>query len=670
MKSLLIWGLMVVPWLCQWANAAERHYSLTIDYQLINITGEPVQAMAVNGQFPGPTLTFQEGDDAVITVTNKMDVESSIHWHGLLVPPEQDGVPYLSYFPIKPGESFTYRFPIKHAGTYWYHSHTNIQEQRGLHGAIVIQPVQKEPYRYDHEAVLLLQDWTNENPKKILGNLKKDGDWYAHKKDSVISLSGYLNHGTLKNWWQSRWTRMGGMDVSDVGYDAFLINGQKKQRLLEQAKPGEKIRLRVINVGASSYFWLQISDGQMKVVQADGLDVQPVTVDEILMASAETYDLIVTVPEAGALELRATSQDVTGSASVILGKGEVSHMGVREKPNPYIVDHSQHVQAGKRSVSNQHSHHGSHSSGKLDYAMLKSKEPVAFDGFDREVVLQLTGDMENYNWSFNQTPLSKADVIKVKKGEVVRFTFVNQTMMHHPLHLHGHFFKVISGHGDHDVMKHTVDVAPLQTVTIEFLANEEKDWFFHCHNLYHAKTGMGRIIRYEGYEPAPALMKAKMQSSEIKDTDWYYNGAIQLLDDYAALEARYGNASHALELDYDRHAWAEEEVEFSYLYRLNRWSEWFLSAQKESDEDSKVRLGLRYMLPLLIESETWLDSDSDINIKLETDIQLSKHIKMMMELESDNDWFLGLEYRVSPHWAIQWQYRDEVDAVFGFEINF
>jgi FtsP/CotA-like multicopper oxidase with cupredoxin domain len=202
------------------------NYELTIDYKDININGKPVKSMVINNQLPGPALEFTEGDFARIKVTNNMDVNTTIHWHGLLVPAEQDGVPYINTLPIKPNSTFMYEFPIKQSGTYWYHSHTDLQEQRGLRGSIVIHPKQ-ESLVYNRELVLMLADWTDEVPKKILANLKKDGDFYALKKGSVQSLYGFIANNALGKWFKGRWTRMGTMDLSDVGYDAFLANGRK-----------------------------------------------------------------------------------------------------------------------------------------------------------------------------------------------------------------------------------------------------------------------------------------------------------------------------------------------------------------------------------------------------------------------------------------------------------
>ncbi len=291
---------LLLIFLSQYAFSDVVELNLEIDYGEIAYGGE---AMLVNGQYPAPTLYFKEGDTAKITVTNKMNVDTSIHWHGLLVPPEQDGVPYLSNFPIAPHSEFVYEFKLKHSGTYWYHSHTDLQEQSGVHGAIVIEP-RKIKYKPDYEAVLVLQDWTKENPHQVLRNLKKDGDYYALKKDSVISLWGYWKQDALKNWLDARWMRMGGMDFSDVAYDHFLINGQKEQTILPNVKEGDVVRLRVVNSGASTYFHLdKAQELKWKVISLDGVDIKPTNVSELLHAPAETYDFLITIPSSGSFEL-------------------------------------------------------------------------------------------------------------------------------------------------------------------------------------------------------------------------------------------------------------------------------------------------------------------------------------------------------------------------------
>ncbi|RYZ63696.1 MAG: copper oxidase, partial [Proteobacteria bacterium] len=299
-------------------------------------------ALTVNGGIPAPTLEFTDGDDAEILVKNEVpNEETSIHWHGLLLPPDQDGVPYVNTPPIFPGQSHLFKFKLRQSGTYWYHSHTMVQEQKGVFGAIIIHP-KKKTLEYDRDAVVVLSDWSDENSDNILRNLRKDGDYYQYKKDSVRSYFGAIRQGgpALKNQLYNEWIRMGGMDLSDVGYDAFLINGKRESKLVD-AKPGERIRLRIINAAASSYFYVSMGL-PLKVVSADGIDIKPVNTNEILIGMAETYDVIFTVPDNKSYELRATCQDTTGSATTwIGGAGEKVPAPVKPPTDLYAtMDHS------------------------------------------------------------------------------------------------------------------------------------------------------------------------------------------------------------------------------------------------------------------------------------------------------------------------------------------
>jgi FtsP/CotA-like multicopper oxidase with cupredoxin domain len=672
MKHLL-WMLLFFAGI---AGAATVEYRLDVAYGALNKSGTSVQAMLVNGVYPGPVLRFSEGDTARITVTNHLDVDSSIHWHGLLVPPAEDGVPYLSNFPIGPGDTYVYEFPLKHAGTYWYHSHTDFQEQSGVHGGIVVAPPlpETDPVR---EEVVVLQDWTDEDPHQVLRNLKKDGDYYALKKDSVISIAGYLQRGAMGTWWRNRWQRMGGMDVSDVGYDAFLVNGQRELHLFPDAAPGERVRLRLINAGASTYFLLHSAGLRMDVVAADGLEVDPVEVDEVLHAIAETYDLELQVPQSGALELRATAQDGSGFASMYIGSGEARAAKAMPAPDLYAShgDHGLEMDQGESA----HQHHAMHDRAgmghsmprRLEYSDLRTlaAEVYTASAEARVVDLRLTGDMETYNWSFNDIPLSRADKILIQRGENVRFRFINETMMHHPLHLHGHFFRVLTGDREGPI-KHTVDVPPMATVEIEFVANEEKDWFFHCHNLYHAKTGMARVVRYSDYEGDPALMRAKSASPDIRDDDFYHAAELKLFNDLAMAEGWSANAIHRFEYSLESFDYEHERFDLAYLRRMNRWTHVLGGVEKESGEDEEFRLGLRYILPLLVDMDLYLTDEGDLEAALETELQLSTRVQAHWEWESAGEYHLGVEYRFNERFSVEAAYTDTVDASLGFKLRF
>jgi FtsP/CotA-like multicopper oxidase with cupredoxin domain len=326
-------------------EAKTIRYDLTITQERINVSGkkEVDFALLVNKTIPAPVLEFTEGDEAEITVTNGLsDDEVSIHWHGILLPPEMDGVPYVNTPPIFPGKTYTFRFKIRQSGTYWYHSHTNVQEQKGVYGAFIIHPKQ-EKVAADKDVVVVLSDWSDEDATKILKNLRKDGDFYQYKKNSIRSWAGAIRAGQLSTYLGNELTRMGGMDPSDVGYDAFLINGKRDSQLLE-AHPGEKIRLRIINAAASTYFYVALGAAPMRVISADGVDIEPSLAKEFLVGMAETYDILFEVPEHKNFELRATAQDGTGFASGWIGMGP--KVPAPDRPEPDVSEHAAHSHAG------------------------------------------------------------------------------------------------------------------------------------------------------------------------------------------------------------------------------------------------------------------------------------------------------------------------------------
>ncbi len=333
------------------AAAKTVRYELNIENRSLNMSGkkEVDFTITVNGGIPAPTLEFTEGDMAEILVRNRLPKEEvSIHWHGILLPPEEDGVAYVNTPPISPGKERLFKFKIRQSGTYWYHSHTAVQEQKGVYGAFVIHP-KKKALQYDKEAVLVLSDWSDEDANQIIRNLRKDGDFYLYKKDSVRSYLGAIKAGEVKTHLQNEWTRMGGMDLSNVGYDVFLINGKRDSQLLV-AHPGERIRLRIINAGASSYFYVSMGV-PVTVVSADGVDIKPIQTKEILMGMAETYDVLFTVPEHKNYELRATVQDGTGFASTWIGMGE--KVSVPQKPMPNMYGSMDHAEAKQREPRSQ-----------------------------------------------------------------------------------------------------------------------------------------------------------------------------------------------------------------------------------------------------------------------------------------------------------------------------
>ena len=518
-RSLLALGIaLATPPLAWTAGAGVVESELFIEEKTIEIGGQASRALTINGQVPAPTLRWKEGDTARIRVHNRLDTDASIHWHGLLVPNGQDGVPGVTNEPIEPGSSHVFEFHLKQAGTYWYHSHSGLQEQRGLYGAIVIE--EETPAQpFDREHVVVLSDWTNENPEEILRLLKSGNETFSRQKGSLQSVLGAYRVGGLGAMLRRSLRRMPPMDMSDVAYDAFLTNGEIEENL--KGLPGERIRLRVVNAAASSYFYLDYAGGPLEVIAADGKDVEAKDLDRVLVGVAETYDFAVQAPAAGAAEFRATAQDGSGHTSLWIGEGQKASAQDVPPPNLYAAHNMQH---GERNLApspgklashdhhDQHAHHEDPSSHRTlerpmaPYSQLRSPVDTTLPDSSprREIRLELTGDMERYVWSFDGKTLSEADMIPVKKGEILRIVFENKTMMHHPLHLHGHFFRVLNGSDDHAPLKHTVDVSPLGTTVIEFLADEEGDWFLHCHILYHMKAGMARIVHYRDWNHPPA----------------------------------------------------------------------------------------------------------------------------------------------------------------------
>ena len=348
----------------------------------------------------------------------------------------------------------------------------------------------------------LFSDWNDENPAKTLANLKRNGHYYAFKKNTVQSWDQVIKHHAVRARLKQAWDRMEPMDFGDVGYDVFLMNG-KQRYYLKDVKRGQRVLLRIINAAASTYFHLNYAGGPMEVVAADGMYVKPYNTKRLLIAIAETYDVIVTIPKHHAYEFRATAQDGTGYASAYIGTGSIVAAKAIPKPNLFKMDHGMHANMQHKS----HQHHAHHQMPHGSYAKLRSLHKTALNPNNptRTIRLELTGNMNRYTWTFNKKTLHESDNIQIKKGENVIFVLVNKTMMHHPLHLHGHFFRVLNGHGDYSPLKHTVDIPPMKTVKIEFYANEKHDWFFHCHNLYHMSTGMARVISYMNSPTDPEL---------------------------------------------------------------------------------------------------------------------------------------------------------------------
>ncbi len=614
-----------VPRLAQAAGATALsgdHFDLAIAETPANVTGRPRIANTVNGVRPGPTLYWRQGDTVTLNVTNHLKEPTSIHWHGIRVPTEMDGVPGLSFRGIMPGETFTYRFPVKQTGTYWYHSHSGMQEQVGLHGALVLQPVGGEAHPADREHVVVLTDWTDEDPMTVVANLKQQGDYYNYGQRTVGDLAHEVKRDGLVKTWRERsmWAKMRMtptdiLDVTGATY-TYLVNGQSPRgNWTGLFEPGERVKLRIVNASSMTLFDVRIPGLKMAVVNTDGHDVHPVEVDQFRIGTAETYDVIVQPADDRAYTLFAQAMDRSGYARATLaprmgmaaaiplmdprpvrtmvdmGMGGMAGMsgmqgmsamasaakpamqmgGMTPPPVPYgevagyatpAIKGAAPAMAGGGGMGSMpgmsaQAHGGAATKaavGVMPMKMAKSEDPEsglpvsdaghgapaklkgevnvdnvamdtknrlgeAGDGLEhdqrrtlvytdlvsltprpdpreptREIVFHLTGNMQRWTWGFDGKKFAQAPPVHLKLGERVRFILVNDTMMEHPIHLHGLFSEIENGQGVDRPLKHTVLVKPGERMSYLVSADTPGHWAFHCHLLYHMETGMFRTV--------------------------------------------------------------------------------------------------------------------------------------------------------------------------------
>lgn len=508
---------------------------LTIAGHHFEMDGRSGHAIAVNGSVPGPLIRLKEGQQVRLRVTNTLNEDSSVHWHGLLVPFQYDGVPGVSFPGIKPGETFTYEFPIRQSGTYWWHSHSGLQEQMGHYGPLIIDRAHKDP-RYTRDYVVLLSEFSPMHPHEIMRKLKLGEHYFNHQMQTATN--GEMRGAERRLWGKMRMNPRDIADVSGALY-TYLINGHGPRDDLEfRFDPGEKIRLRIINGSAMSFFNFRIPGLSMKVIAADGIDVDPIDVDEFQIGVAETYDVIVQ-PKQDAHVIVAEASDRSGMALAHLTR-EAGRRAVvpplREVPTLTMTD------MGMGGMH--HGAHGGHGTGRamthnmrdvsvlpadvkvgpglemvsamaidrmnypgigldnvghrvLTYSDLRAKYPHPERPIDREMEIHLTGNMHRYMWSFDGQVFSAVTdkPIRFARDEKVRITLVNDTMMAHPIHLHGHFFTLVNGaDARRQPSKHTVIVQPGGKAAFDLVANEPGDWAFHCHLLYHMHAGMNQTV--------------------------------------------------------------------------------------------------------------------------------------------------------------------------------
>lgn len=720
-------------------------YDLYITDTVVNFTGKSKRAIAVNGQVPMPTLTFTEGDTAEIYVHNELDEPTALHWHGLFLPNKEDGVPYLTQMPIKPHSTHLYRFPLIQNGTHWYHSHWELQEQIGMYGSFIIH---KKPgasnFRKEiddlPEIPLILSEWTDYNPDNVQRMLHNATDWFAIKKGTTQSYSEAVRAGHFTTKIKNEWKRMLAMDVSDVYYDRFLINGKTENRA-RSFKAGDKVRLRISNGGASTYFWLNYAGGKITVVANDGNDVEPVEADRLIIAVSETYDVVVTIPEDGrSYEFLATSEDRTRSASMFLGEGvkqfasplpklkyfegmkmmngmmkmngDLDDMGMQMSLNqmdmnvvmyPEITGEAMKKESESRETTDMHMENQYNANAlsdivTLNYSMLRSPEKTSLppDAPVRELRFELTGNMNRYVWSLNNKVVSETDKILIKRGENVRMIIYNGSMMRHPMHLHGHDFRVLNGQGDHAPLKNVIDIMPMETDTLEFNANAEGDWFFHCHILYHMMSGMGRVFTYENQAPNPLIADPKAAFRKLKADDRMLHFMIQ--NDIATngndgelmlqntrwsigTEWRLGyNDMHGYETEthigryIGKMQWLMPFVGFDWRYRkmgIDEREKNIFKQANTKDKRSVISLGVEYTLPMLVKFQAEVFTDGIVRMQLmREDIPVSKRLRASFMVNTDKEYMTGIKYITGKNLSLSAHYDSDMGAGLGIFLNY
>lgn len=634
LKKAILAGILFFLSFNLFANNEE--INLVVSYKTVTFAGKSVKAIAVNNQIPAPTLHFKEGDHVTINVYNHLDKETAIHWHGMLVPWQMDGVLGLSQHGIQPGGIFHYQFTLHQSGTYWYHAHAGLQEQQGLYGAFLIDPSLPPAYHYTKDYVVVLSDWSNTQPDKIFANLKKEGDYYSPKFPLQPSLMKFIHdyrqasplekQKLLDDYKIMQKMRMSIYDFSDVAYDTFLLNGQPPSTLwTAPVKVGDTVRLRFIGAGASTIFRVKIPGTSMQMVHVEGNDVRPYRVNDFTIAPGETYDVLVKIEKKQPYIIYAESIDTVGAAygalitspnqyvnihqvaafpeplpvtremmSMMMGpmiKGvlpsqaktlfipstnNISSMAMTQDISPSDHATSQNEMSMSHNMPMEHTMASSSSNGMAMTQMNMStpNEPMNMDmptesTLKKDVILppnstfvtsantkyakmiavhptnnpdtpvygvinmELFGYMDHFIWFINGVPEYNASPIVLKPNKRYRFVFTNTSMMHHPMHIHGHWFILREGKGAYDPLLHTIDIPPGAIMTADVDTDASGQWFFHCHLLYHMMAGMARTIQYSTIIDI-AQQKALPQNIIAKTG--YYNRPIVRVDTAAPID--------------------------------------------------------------------------------------------------------------------------------------
>ncbi|TAJ60622.1 MAG: copper oxidase [Chitinophagaceae bacterium] len=713
-------------------------YDLYIADTMVNFSGKTKRAIAVNGQIPMPTLTFTEGDTAEIYVHNELNEETSLHWHGLFLPNQYDGVPNLTQMPIKPHTTHLYKFPIIQSGTHWYHSHTELQEQIGMYGMFIMN---KRAEWNIPTIPLVLSEWIDMKPKEVHRSLHAATDWFAIQKGSTQSYTEAIKQGHLKTKLTNEWKRMNAMDLTDVYYDQFLVNG-KNQLEQPQFKAGDKVRLRIANGGASDYFWLSYAGGKITVVASDGNDVEPVEVDRLIVAVSETYDVVITVPENKSYEFLVTPEDRTKFASVWLGAGEKVAAKKMKRPKYFagmkmmndmmdmkgnlvemegmvmqnqIMDMNtvMYPEITGEEKSKKEMPKGSMQSMNmeaempdivtLNYNMLKSptKTSLPKDAPVKELKFNLTGNMNRYVWSLDNKVVSESDKILIKKGENIRIILYNNSMMRHPMHLHGHDFRLLNGQGEYAPMKNIIDIMPMEKDTLEFNANVYGDWFFHCHILYHMMSGMGRVFSYENQPANPEIPNPKLAQRKLfaDDREFHPMGRIGIESNGTDGEFMLANtrwkATTMWHLGFhDMHGYESETMIGRYLGRMQWWfpyvgfdyhfkmeggpknifgdeeKTWFGQTSNKNNRKTVVA-GIAYTLPMLVTADGRIDGDGKFRFQLSReDVPVSPRLRFNWMINTDKEYAAGFRYILTKYISLSSHYDSDMGLGAGLTITY
>lgn len=756
-------------------------YDLYVTDTMVHFTGKHRHALAVNGSIPAPPLIFTEGDTAEIYLHNRLNTSTSIHWHGVILPNEQDGVPFLTTSVIPGGTTHLYKFKIVQNGTYWYHSHTGLQQQIGTYGALIFKKredvgmkgnghdMNQKNNQFTAELPLVLSDWTDEHPHEVQRRLRAANDWYAIKKGSVQAYAEAIGKGYFSTKVTNEWKRMNAMDVSDVYYEKFLSNGRAEYEA-PQFMAGDKVKLRVINGGSSSYFWLQYAGGKMTVVANDGNDVVPVEVDRLIIGVAETYDVVVTIPGNMSYEFRSTPEDRTGHTSLWLGSGmkmpaptlpklkyfegmkmmngmmkmngdmkpmpgmkmSLQKMDMNSVMYPEIAgsdtnksSHGNHDMDGMKAMDNQKMdssnskkmdtsnsmkmdtsnsmmmddmksmHMGSNTDiVTLNYAMLRSPVKTTMPDAPTKILhFTLEGNMNRYVWSINNKTLNEWDKILIKQGEKVRIILTNNSMMRHPMHLHGHDFRVLGAQGEYAPFKNTLDIMPMETDTIEFAANKDGDWFFHCHILYHMMAGMGNVLSYQNSPANPQLPDKAKAFRQFKRSE-----RMTLTSATIGLESNGSDASfmvsgnrfelqglwhiglkpeqgREVEVNVGRYLgkmqWLFPYIGYDYHYaKVGDEIEKNSFGQSSNKNNRKAFVvGVQYTLPMLVVADARVDSDGKFRFQVgREDIPLTNRLRGSLMWNTDKEYAAGLRYVLRKWLALSTHYDSDMGLGAGIAI--